>query len=126
MLVRTGHQIVRTLILSEVNSCGLTYQFLRLSDPRVSPLLRRSVSKKLDRNFIQISSLQFHLKFMRVDLIILVVYVTYKLIFYTSLECDQGKVGENEAQDIMAKCDYRFQLAQSDLGKKARTKISEM
>lgn len=63
---------------------------------------------------------------MRVDLIILVVYVTYKLIFYTSLECDQGKVGENEAQDIMAKCDYRFQLAQSDLGKKARTKISEM
>jgi len=71
-----GQQDLRILISSEVNSSGLTYQFLRLSDPRVSPLLRRSASKKFDRDFPQISSLQFHLKFMHVYLIILVVYVT--------------------------------------------------
>jgi hypothetical protein len=126
MLVRTGQQVVRIFILSEVSSCGLTYQFLRLSDPRVSPLLLKSVSKKSDRKFTQISSLQFHLKFTPVDLIILVIYVTKKLIFYTSLACDQGKVGENEAQNVMDKCDYRIQLEQSDLEMKAQTNISEM
>jgi hypothetical protein len=64
MLVRTGQQVVRILILSMLIHTDLNTNFKVCLTTTVSLFQQRSVSKKFDRNFTQISSLQLYLTYL--------------------------------------------------------------